>query len=388
LILDISRLLARLPNGRLPTGIDRVCLEYVRRYGPKSRAALIIGRARWLLDELGSNEIFSQLLLNPNESASCLGKALFRSFIPPHPEQTASNQFAIYPGQLGLQVPGLARWLNKTHQRPIFVLYDLIPLTHPEYCRPGESQKHEKRMQLMLEQASGLISISQQSLNDLNAWAMARGLKMPPSTVAPLAPAPLPDKTLSRASRPIEHPYFVILGTIEPRKNHLLLLNLWRELAATLGDNTPHLVVIGQRGWECEAVVDMLERCETIHPYVHELNACSDAELGCYLQHAQALLFPSFAEGYGMPLVEALQQGTPVIGSNLPVFMEIAPGIPEALHPLDGMAWLQAVRDYSESDHPRRQAQLERLQHWRCPTWNEHFELVEKLLVTLDTNRA
>lgn len=384
MILDISRLLGRAPNGRIPTGIDRVCLEYVRYYGAGARAALIKGRARRLLDEVGSKEIFGHLLNNFDESMACLKRVLIRSFFPPLPEQSARDQLCIYPGQLGLQAPGLSAWMKKTSQRPVFVVYDLIPLMYPEYCRAGERHKHEQRIRLMLECAVGLVTISKQTFDQLERWAKDQGLKMPPSVVAPLAPASLPPSAFDMTRRSFERPYFVVLGTIEPRKNHLLLLNLWRELVVSMGADAPHLVIIGQRGWECENVVDILERCDSVRPYVHELNSCPDEELVNHIKHAQALLFPSFAEGYGMPLVEALQLGTPVIASNLPVFQEIAPNVPESLHPLDGVGWLQAVRDYTRSDHPRRIAQLQRLQDWRCPNWADHFSAVDGLLESLE----
>lgn len=67
----------------------------------------------------------------------------------------------------------------------------------------------------------------------------------------------------------IEH-YFVVLGTIEPRKNHLLLLQVWRQLIEELGLAAPRLVIIGQRGWECEQVVDLLDRCEVLRGVVLE----------------------------------------------------------------------------------------------------------------------
>src|SRR5262249_43327774 len=62
-------------------------------------------------------------------------------------------------------------------------------------------------------------------------------------------------------------PYFVIVGTIEPRKNHLLLLNLWRDIASGAA-TSPKLVAIGARGWENEQVCDMFERCAVIRPHV------------------------------------------------------------------------------------------------------------------------
>ncbi|MFD2497976.1 hypothetical protein ACFSTI_02685 [Rhizorhabdus histidinilytica] len=68
-----------------------------------------------------------------------------------------------------------------------------------------------------------------------------------------------------------------MLSTIEPRKNHLLLLHVWRRMAETLGpERTPHLAIVGRRGWENENVLDMLERCEAIRGHVHELAGLSD----------------------------------------------------------------------------------------------------------------
>jgi glycosyltransferase involved in cell wall biosynthesis len=114
--------------------------------------------------------------------------------------------------------------------------------------------------------------------------------------------------------------------------------------------------------------------------HVLERNDCSDAELVSWLQHARALLFPSFAEGYGMPLVEALGHGVPVIASDLPVFREIAGTIPDYLDPLDGPAWLRLLRSYAAPDSAERGSQLQRLQYFRVPTWQHHFQLVDAFL--------
>jgi glycosyltransferase involved in cell wall biosynthesis len=205
---------------------------------------------------------------------------------------------------------------------------------------------------------------------------------MPPALAAPLAPAQFAANALARS--PLEAPYFVTLGTIEPRKNHWMLLHVWRRLAEEMGSEAPHLVIVGQRGWECENVVDLLERCAPLRGFVHELPACSDAQLAQYLAHARALLFPSFSEGYGLPLVEALMLGTPAIASALPAFAEAAGQVPDYLDPLDGPAWTQAVRDYMRPEHPRRAEQMLRLQQFRAPTWAQHFERVEPLLESLE----
>jgi glycosyltransferase involved in cell wall biosynthesis len=260
------------------------------------------------------------------------------------------------------------------------VVHDLIPITYPEYSRQGERERHLARMNNVLAAASGVITNSQATLKKLVSFAESAGQPMPRSVVALLAPGM---SGISPGKRPMPLPYFVILGTIEPRKNHWLLLQLWRGLVERLGQEAPRLVVIGQRGWECENVVDLLERCEHLKGFVVEHSICSDTELVTYLHHAQALLFPSFAEGYGMPLVEALALGVPVIASDLPVFREIAGEIPEYIDPLDGKRWSELVKEYAKPDSQLRIAQLRRIGDFKVPTWADHFAKVDALLEQL-----
>lgn len=294
--------------------------------------------------------------------------------------------FYLNVGHTGLDRPGHATWIRHMGVRPIYFVHDLIPLTHPEYCRPGEPEKHLLRMQSMLDHGAGVIANSADTINELTVFAKARrGVAMPQAMVAPLGVTGKGTQSTaqSRDSAIPERPYFVMLGTIEGRKNHLLILNVWAELARRLGPACPQLVVIGQRGWECEQVVDMLERCKAIHGHVIELPRCDDIHLRSLMAGAQALLFPSFVEGYGLPLVEALADGTPVIASDLGVFRELAADIPDYLSPVDGLGWMRAIEDYAREDSPMRAAQMARMSGWSAPTWEDHFARVDAFLEEL-----
>jgi glycosyltransferase involved in cell wall biosynthesis len=174
-----------------------------------------------------------------------------------------------------------------------------------------------------------------------------------------------------------------VLGTIEARKNHDMLLNVWSRLIDRLGSNAPRLLIIGQRGWEAENIFHRLDREEWLRGHVLELNRCSDGELTQHLASARALLFPSLAEGYGLPLVESLGLGVPVLASNLPVFREIAGTVPTYLDPLNGAAWEEAILDYASSESRARAAQLERIKSFRPYDWKGHFDRVEAWLRTL-----
>jgi len=381
LLIDISRLMGRTGNGRLPTGVDRVCLAYLSHFGPKAQAVLQAWGWRRIMPYRESQELFRLLLENGPHFLRDARLALTRAYLPPWPSQDGAGRISINPGHSSLDDLGMPPWMRRTRQRPVFVLHDLIPLTNPEYCRAGERERHAARLDGLLRSGAGLVANSQATLDELLAFARDRSLPVPPAVAAPLAPAALPDA--AGTTPPLAEPYFVMVGTIEPRKNHLLLLHLWRDFSRRFGDRAPRLVVIGQRGWECEQVVDMLERCEGLRGLVHERSGCSDLDLARYLRHARALLFPSFAEGYGMPLVEALALGTPAIASTLPVFREVAGDVPDYLDPLDGPGWAQAILDYAEVDSPRRAAQMQRMAGFRTPTWQRHFELVESLLERL-----
>ena len=179
-----------------------------------------------------------------------------------------------------------------------------------------------------------------------------------------------------------DRPYFVMLGTIEPRKNHLLMLHLWARFAEEIPD-PPLLVLVGARGWENEQIVDMLERSVRLRGLVIELNRMDDRELGPLLASARALLQPSFAEGFGLPVAEALSLGVPVLCSDLPALREVGVDVPEFLDPMSINAWREAVLAYASCPSSRRLHQLQRLDRWKAPTWQGHFRVVEDVLDAL-----
>jgi glycosyltransferase involved in cell wall biosynthesis len=202
---------------------------------------------------------------------------------------------------------------------------------------------------------------------------------------APLAPGLVAN--LSQKPCPIEGPYFVIISTIVSRKNHLLLLHLWRKLVNELDEKTPKLVIIGKRSPECSSTLAMLDRCKQIGSYIIETTA-SDSDLQQYLTHAVALLFPTFAEGYGLPLIEALSFNVPVIVSDLAIFREIAGAIPEYLDPIDGKGWLEMILNYTQEHSEAREAQLKRLAEFTIPTWSDHFDIVNVFLKHLSSKTS
>lgn len=271
--------------------------------------------------------------------------------------------------------------LRREQARFVCLVHDLIPLEYPEYARPDGAAQHRRRIGTIVSQADGIIANSHATLASLDPWLRRAGAT-PQLTVAHLGTHDIPASAVADPSvRPDGRPYYVSIGTIEPRKNHLLLLNLWRRMGEEAGAaNIPKLVLIGRRGWENEQIVDMLERCPALVDSVEERSGLSDRDTRAVLSGARALLMPSFAEGYGMPVTEALDLGVPVVCSDLPALREAGGDVPLFLDPLDGPAWRRAIKAYSDPDDPERQVQLDRLAAWRRPTWKDHIARVGKLI--------
>ena len=264
--------------------------------------------------------------------------------------------------------------LRREGARFVPLIHDLIPLTHPEYTRPPQIGRHAARIATTAALADGII------VNSAATEAVLLDHLAPHGRVPPITVAPLGTRTIRgpRAPLPTE-PYFVCLGTVEPRKNHQLLLHLWRDMASE-GRSGPRLLLCGRRGWENENVLDLLERCAALRGLVLELGTLPDSRVTELLAGARALLFPSFAEGYGLPVAEALSLGVPVLCSDLPALREVGGAVPEYLDPLDGPGWRRAILDYARPDSARRAAQLDRMRHWRSPDWDAHFAAVDGML--------
>jgi glycosyltransferase involved in cell wall biosynthesis len=277
---------------------------------------------------------------------------------------------------MGADRPNAITALKRKGVKFVPLVHDLIPITLPEYASAKGALRHRRRVDAFAKLADGIIVNSNATAQELMPY-LRQGVDMPPILSAPLGiDTPLPDANFAAPSQP----YFVYVGTIEPRKNHLLLLNIWRALVQRLGAGAPTLVLVGRRGWENENILDMLDRCPALNGKVLEYNGLPDNAVAKLLSGARALLFPSFAEGYGLPLAEALGLGVPAICSDLPALRQVGGEAPEYLDPLDGMGWQRLILDFADDNSLLREAQLNRIKSWWSPSWEHHFSLVDPWL--------
>jgi glycosyltransferase involved in cell wall biosynthesis len=248
----------------------------------------------------------------------------------------------------------------------------------PEYFREKEFERHRRRLANLARFGAAAIVTTEAVASSLAAHLAGLGRKDMPILAAPIPVAPIFRADPSRGPMPGAPPYFVVCGTIEPRKNHLLLLHVWRDLVRRDGDRAPKLVLVGTRGWKFEPVVDLLERSPVLARHVVEVSGLSTPAMKDLLDGARALLMPSFGEGYGLPVHEALAAGVPVVASDIAAFRSIRSDLLTRLDPIDGTAWRETIRALAQAE-PRRSGRAGTQAARNCDR-TAYFERIEEFV--------
>jgi glycosyltransferase involved in cell wall biosynthesis len=246
-------------------------------------------------------------------------------------------------GQIGLAVPAFHGWLqHRPDVTAVFMLHDAIPLQYPTFVEPKSVAHHARMVRTTATHADAIITTTEHALRSvqaalerLNRWrmpALVRGLPLPDSFVE--ARRSHPDLAGLR--------YFVTCSTVEPRKNHALLINLWRRLVGKMGDGAPHLVIVGSRGWNAEAIL-ALSASPLLRGRVHHVSGLSTPALARLILGASAVLCPSLAEGFGLTVLEGNALGVPTIASDIAAHREVAGPTTKLLPCDDEHAWERAI---------------------------------------------
>lgn len=389
-LLDITRLLRRA--GRVWTGVDRVELAYLEALVAEAVPVWGVARTPFgyvLLDCAGLLTWHQRLTgASASSSADILSRFQRRLSKQAQSAQTDVRKLAVARctprGLARMLLRGLPagtayintghsnlsqRVLNAVREVPqarisVFI-HDVIPLDYPQYQRAGSVEVFEQKMRRVRSFADLLIYNSNDTRMRAEA-AMAIWGPVPQGIVAHLGTVPPEfDASALPSDLPPETPYFITVGTIEPRKNHAMLLDIWERL----GTDAPVLLICGSRGWNNEEVFARLDALAE-NARVREVSGLSDDALMALIEGAQGMLLPSHAEGFGLPAIEALQLGTPVMCSNMATFREI---LAKSAIYIDVSAqdmWEKAIIDWSKQTRDTL-----RVHDFESPKWAAHFKI-------------
>ena len=201
--------------------------------------------------------------------------------------------------------------------KAVVTVHDLSFRRFPQYTEPTNMRRLRKRFTYTLERADTIIAVSEFTKSEL---VELYDVASPRIAVIYNGARPAPVKPLPGV---LPGNYFLFVGTIEPRKNFATLLAAWRIVRSRLREKWNYkLLVAGGRGWRCPPAREQAKG-KGLEDEVVVLDYVRGEHLPAIYSGAKALVYPSLYEGFGIPPIEAMAYGTPVIASTAPALPEV-----------------------------------------------------------------
>jgi glycosyltransferase involved in cell wall biosynthesis len=266
-----------------------------------------------------------------------------------------------------------------SHTKSFVIVYDLSFIKHPEYVAPGNRKFLERYVPLAIKKADGVITISEAiKIELIETYGVA------PEKITVAYPAvdlkifyPRGKEEIKSVKSKYHLPenYFLFTGTLEPRKNITAILSAYRSLPETIRDKHA-LVLAGGKGWLDEAIQrEIASNNNLITPgYV------PDTDLPALYSGATAFVFPSFYEGFGIPPLEAMACGAPVVTSNCSSLPEVVGNDAILIDPKDVRALSEAMKKMASDLNLRNNLSERGLNRARLFSWDRSAEIVDQAL--------
>ncbi|MGV3734064.1 MAG: glycosyltransferase family 4 protein [Microcella sp.] len=273
--------------------------------------------------------------------------------------------------------------VNNPGDQIVVTIHDTVPWSHPETLTPRGAAWHRAMAKRAERYADAIVvpthAVAEQLAAILDLGERVRVIGGAPSSDL----VPGPDASARAAALDLPDRYLVWVGTIEPRKG---IAELITALSLPAAPDLP-LVIVGRPGWGGIDVEALAREAGLDEGRVRLLGGLDDADLAAVLERATVAVVPSLAEGFGLPLLEAMSLGVPVVHSDDAALVEVADGagLAVALAPLDGYPQRLAEALRGVVDDPALAAELAvrgrdraRAYSWRDSaekTWQLHADL-------------
>lgn len=264
--------------------------------------------------------------------------------------------------------------------RLVHIVHDMIPWRVPGYVVEDLPAVYTTYSEAIFRIADGLIINSRNSKKDAEAFMKERGIKPPPSVVFRLADEAQSVAPQERKGVP-KHGFILSVGTIEGRKNHMLLYYAYKE-ALRRGISLPPLVIAGRNGWLTEDFRYLIAHDPDIKGCISIHNGVTNSELTWLYEHCLFTIWPSFYEGWGMPVAESLAHAKLCLTSDTSSMPEIGPGLVDYFSPYDSNECLEKIQTYLD---PKTLAAKEKViaKEYKVTTWYDMYTQIRNFIDTL-----
>lgn len=212
----------------------------------------------------------------------------------------------------------------------IFLVHDIIPITHPHFFAKNQDIIHKNWLNDISEISDILITTTEVGKKELKNYLEL----VKPNHKIDIHSIHLGSDFIAKEKVPLpiklskEQLNFLVVGTIEPRKAHLQLIQAMDILWSSSTIANPTLIIVGKKGWMVDQTIKYIQTHPQLNKNLFYLEFISDDELNTLYDEVDCLIIPSQLEGFGLPLIEASYHKLPVIARDIPVFREIAKDYP------------------------------------------------------------
>lgn len=263
------------------------------------------------------------------------------------------------------------------------ILYDLSPVLLPQFCSEGVRKTFSSHMREALVTADLVIAISQNTANDAKSWLRSLGL----GEINAIETIRLGDEVLKGDNKQpqetkLPSEFILCVGTIEARKNHASLYYAYK-LAEQKNVELPPVVVVGRKGWLADDVYDIIANDPYTKGKFIFLHLSDDKQLSWLYENALFSVYPSFYEGWGLPIAESLVHGLPCITSNTSSMPEIGGELVDYCSPYSPEDLMNKM--YQLYDNPELLKSKRKLiqAKYKSTSWDDSFNEVCDLLSKL-----
>lgn len=256
-------------------------------------------------------------------------------------------------------------------------IHDLIQISHPQYVFEAANKRFRQALVDALMLADLVITNSEYVAKDVRKFISSRLNFFVPVKTAPLATALVGlQRQISQPTRydvrsAASSPFVLSVSTIEVRKNHVYMVRLWEELIAKGVKNIPNLVFVGKLGWDIDPLMKYIDQSGHLGGRLHILSNVSDRELNYLYEKCLFTMFPSFVEGFGLPVGESLAHGKPCIASNRSSMPEVGGQFVKYVSPEDVESGVRLVEQLLADTGVLLTWEEEIKQGYKARTWSE-----------------
>lgn len=256
----------------------------------------------------------------------------------------------------------------------IFTVYDLIPVYAPHFFGPGFGGHYSRYLTNTISASDALLSISQHTTKDLKHFMTELLIPEVPIINFRLGDNPLEVVGEHGPSSDIEAGNYVLaVGTVEVRKNHQALYLAW-ELAAKEGIDLPPLVIVGKPGWNVSDLLYDISANPLVNTKIKIVSGIDDATLGWLYNNCMMTVYPSWYEGWGLPVAESLHFGKVCISSNASSMPEIGGDLVEYCSPYEPRVFMNKINEFASNPAALNKAEKRIEAKYRSVTWEESFQ--------------